>query len=263
MTRRARGCSRTTSRRRCSLRPNPRHPAYPELASRLEAEGVLTTPGTLAPGALRVSEGRPVAHDALRVGRLLDPGRVSQIVPLLFPRAVGGDERRPVRRARRQGVRARDGAAGGRRVAGAGRGVRQARPSPRAASRRGAPDRAGEDRRGGGRSRRRARPRPMPLRSCPRRCAVQRDGRAQAASGDPLEAASPIGSRRSPICSRACSTRATGSCGPAGTSSTPSAPSSPRKATTSSTRSCREAGPLCSTRARISPFRERPPALPT
>ena len=68
-----------------SLRPNPRHPAFEQLVSRLAAEGVTTAPGALAPGALRVVEGRPARTALFASGAFWIQDESSQIVPLLFP----------------------------------------------------------------------------------------------------------------------------------------------------------------------------------
>jgi len=68
-----------------SLRPNPRHPAFGELAARLADEGVRTAPGSLAPGALRVLEGRPARTALFASGAFWIQDEGSQIVPLLFP----------------------------------------------------------------------------------------------------------------------------------------------------------------------------------
>jgi 16S rRNA (cytosine967-C5)-methyltransferase len=68
-----------------SLRPNPRHPAFAELAARLASEGVATSPGRLAPGALRVLEGRPARTALFASGAFWIQDEASQIVPLLFP----------------------------------------------------------------------------------------------------------------------------------------------------------------------------------
>jgi 16S rRNA (cytosine967-C5)-methyltransferase len=68
-----------------TLRPNPCHSAFAELGLRLAAEGVTTRPAALAPGALRVLEGRPVRTALFASGAYWIQDEASQIVPLLFP----------------------------------------------------------------------------------------------------------------------------------------------------------------------------------
>jgi 16S rRNA C967 or C1407 C5-methylase (RsmB/RsmF family) len=68
-----------------TLRPNPLHDAHAGLAARLEAEGVRTTEGDLAPGALRLDSGNPVRTGLFREGAFWIQDEASQMVPLLFP----------------------------------------------------------------------------------------------------------------------------------------------------------------------------------
>lgn len=68
-----------------TLRVNPLHPAWSELAQRLAGEGVETAPGRYAPGALRVLAGRPVRTPAFDQGAFWIQDEASQLVPFLFP----------------------------------------------------------------------------------------------------------------------------------------------------------------------------------
>ncbi len=68
-----------------TLRPNPRRPESADLAALLRAEGVETEPALLAPGALRVLDGRAVRTSLFAQGAFWIQDEASQLVPLLFP----------------------------------------------------------------------------------------------------------------------------------------------------------------------------------